>query len=146
MRDVHITVAAVIERDGRYLLVEEQAGDRTVLNQPAGHWEPGETLLQAVIRETLEETAWDVMPEALLGVYEYHPPNLRHGFLRFAYTARALQERSDRRLDNGIIAAHWMTAAELRNASARHRSPMVMRCVDDAVSGCRHPLDTVVHL
>lgn len=146
MRDVHVTVAAVVERDGRFLLVEELAGERTVLNQPAGHWEPGETLLQAVVRETREETAWDVVPEALLGVYEYHPPELPHGFLRFAYTARAVREHVGSVLDEGIISACWMTASELRAAMARHRSPMVMRCVDDALAGCRRPLDTVLHL
>ena len=146
MRDVHVTVAAVVERDGRYLVVEEQAGDRTVLNQPAGHWEPAESLLQAVLRETLEETGWDIEPAALVGIYEFTPPVLGHGFLRFAYASRALRHHPERRLDEGIVAAHWLTLAELRQSQARHRSPMVLRCIEDAVAGRRLPLDAVAHL
>lgn len=146
MRDVHVTVAAVVEHEGRYLLVEEHAGDRTVINQPAGHWEAGETLQQAMVRETLEETGWDVEPIALLGVYEYQPPDLAHGFLRFAYIARPLRHRPDLPLDDGIVRALWMDAAELRAAGARHRSPMVLRCVEDALAGRRLPANAITHL
>lgn len=146
MRAVHVTVAAVVERQGRFLLVEEQVGTETVLNQPAGHWEAGETLVQAMVRETLEETGWDVQPVALLGVYEFQPPGLDHGFLRFAFLAEALRERANQPLDHGIVRALWLTPDELRARAARHRSPMVQRCVDDARAGHRLPLDTLAHL
>ena len=146
MREVHVTVAAVVTRDGKFLFVEEHIGGRTVLNQPAGHWEAGETLLDAVKRETLEETGWDVEPTALLGVYEYEPPELGYGFLRFAYLARPLKHHAGRKLDPGIERAVWLTADELRRESARHRSPMVQRCVDDALASRHHPLSLIGHL
>ena len=146
MRDVHVTVAAVVARDGKFLFVEEHVGGRTVLNQPAGHWEPGETLLEAAVRETLEETGWDVEPTALLGVYEYQPGDLDYGFLRFAYLARPVRHHTERPLDPGIARALWLTPDELRRERARHRSPMVERCLDDALAGRSHPLALVGHL
>ena len=146
MRDVHVTVATVVARDGRYLFVEETVGARTVLNQPAGHWEAGETLAQAAIRETLEETAWEVEPTALLGTYTYEPPDLGYGFLRFAFLATAKRHRADRALDPGIVQAVWLTPAELRREADRHRSPMVQRCVDDALAGLRYPLTLAANL
>ena len=146
MRDVHVTVAAIVARDGKFLFVEESVGGRTVLNQPAGHWEAGETLLEAVKRETLEETAWEVEPTALLGVYEYEPPELGYGFLRFAYLAEPRRHHPQRPLDPGIVAAVWLTPDELRREISRHRSPMVQRCVDDALAGIRHPLALIGHL
>jgi len=145
-----VTVAAIVARDGsrdrEFLFVEEHVGGRTVLNQPAGHWEAGETLLEAVVRETLEETAWDVEPTALLGVYEYEPPELGYGFLRFAYLARPLRHHPGRKLDPGIDRAVWLTPDELRREAARHRSPMVQRCVDDTLAGRQHPLALIGHL
>ena len=141
-----MTVATVVARDGRFLLVEETVGARSVLNQPAGHWEPGETLVEAAIRETLEETAWDVEPTALLGTYEYQPPDLDYGFLRFAFLATARRHHPQRPLDPGIVRALWLTPAELRAEGARHRSPMVMRCVDDALAGRSYPLSLHAHL
>lgn len=146
MREVHVTVAAIVARDGKFLLVEESVGGRTVLNQPAGHWEAGETLLEAVKRETLEETAWEVEPTALLGVYEYEPPELGYGFLRFAYLATPLRHHPGRPLDPGIARALWLTPDELRREAVRHRSPMVLRCVEDALAGQRHPLSLIGHL
>ncbi|MGH8442209.1 MAG: NUDIX hydrolase [Nevskiaceae bacterium] len=146
MREAHVTVAAMVARDGRFLFVEESVGGRTVLNQPAGHWEAGETLLEAVIRETLEETGWDIEPTALLGIYEHEPPELGYGFLRFAYLARPLRHHPGRRLDPGIARALWLTPNELKREHARHRSPMVQRCVDDALAGITHPLSLVGHL
>ena len=146
MRDVHVTVATVVARDGRYLFVEETVGTRTVLNQPAGHWEAGETLAQAAIRETLEETAWEVEPTALLGTYSYEPPDLAHGFLRFAFLATATRHHADRALDPGIVQAVWLTPAELRREADRHRSPMVQRCIDDALAGRSYPLAAVATL
>lgn len=146
MRDVHVTVATVVARDGRFLFVEETVGGRTVLNQPAGHWEAGETLVDAAVRETLEETAWEVGLTALLGTYSYEPPDLPYGFLRFAFLAEPLRHQPGRALDAGIARALWLTPAELRREAARHRSPMVQRCVDDALAGQSHPLAAVAHL
>lgn len=137
---MHVTVAAVVARDGRYLFVEESIGARTVLNQPAGHWEAGETLVEACVRETLEETAWDVEPTALLGTYSHQPPDLSYGFLRFAFLAEARRHHAQRPLDPGIVRAVWLTPDELRAQAERHRSPMVMACVRDAVAGRSYPL------
>lgn len=146
MRDVHVTVAAIVARDGKFLFVEETVGGHTVLNQPAGHWEAGETLLEAAKRETLEETGWEVEPTALLGIYEFEPPELGYGFLRFAYLAQPRHHHSGRALDPGIERAVWLTPDELRRESARHRSPMVMRCVDDVLAGRSQPLSVISHL
>jgi 8-oxo-dGTP pyrophosphatase MutT (NUDIX family) len=146
MRDVHVTVATVVARDGRFLFVEETVGARTVLNQPAGHWEAGETLVEAAVRETLEETAWHVVPTALLGTYTYEPPDLPYGFLRFAFLAEPARHETGRALDPGIQRAVWLTPAELRAEAARHRSPMVQRCVDDALAGLRYPLTLAASL
>ena len=146
MRDVHVTVATLVERDGRFLFVEETVGSRTVLNQPAGHWEAGETLAEAAVRETLEESAWDVEPFALLGTYSYHPPDLGDGFLRFALLARPLRHHAGRALDPGILRAVWLSPDELRAQASRHRSPMVQRCVDDARAGRGYPLALAVDL
>ena len=141
-----VTVAAVIERGGRFLLVEEETADGLRLNQPAGHLEAGESLIRAVVRETLEETGWDVRPTALLGIYEYEPPGLGYGFLRFAFLAEPVRHHPDRPLDDGIAAAVWLTSEELRAAAGRHRSPMVQRAVDDALAGRSLPLSTIAHL
>lgn len=146
MRDIHVTVAALVERNGRYLMVEEQVGSRTVLNQPAGHWEAGETLQQAMVRETLEETGWEVEPQSLLGVYEFQPPDLGYSFLRFAFRARPLLERPGHALDPGILRALWLSPEELRQEWSRHRSPMVLRCLDDALAGKAVPLSHLAHL
>jgi 8-oxo-dGTP pyrophosphatase MutT (NUDIX family) len=146
VREVHVTVAAVVARGDEFLFVEESVGGRSVLNQPAGHWEAGETLLEAVVRETLEETGWDVEPTALLGIYEFEPPELGYGFLRFAYLARPLRHHPDRKLDPGIARAVWLTPDALRREHERHRSPMVQRCIDDALAGRSHPLSLVGHL
>lgn len=142
----HITVACVVQRDGKFLFVEETVSGNLVLNQPSGHWEDGETLLEGAIREGLEETGWDLRPTALLGIYEYEPPGLGYGFLRFAFLADAVRHHADRPLDDGIACAVWLTADELRAASARHRSPMVQRAVDDALAGKALPLSFIAHL
>jgi len=142
----HITVACVVQRDGKFLFVEETVGGNLVLNQPSGHWEDGETLVEGAIREGLEETGWELRATALLGIYEYEPPGLGYGFLRFAFLADAVRHHADRPLDDGIACAVWMTADELRAASARHRSPMVQRAVDDALAGKALPLSFIAHL
>jgi 8-oxo-dGTP pyrophosphatase MutT (NUDIX family) len=143
-REVHVTV--VVERDGEFLLVEERIDDKTVLNQPAGHWEEGETLVDAARREALEETAWDVEPVALLGVYEYAPADLDYSFLRFAFVARAVKHHPEQSLDEGIERALWLSRADLVAQLRRHRSPMVLLCVDDYLAGTRLPLTALAHL
>ncbi len=144
----HVVVASIVERDGRFLLVEERVKNEgpTVLNQPAGHWEAGETLVEAAVRETLEETGWEVRPTALLGLYEFKPPELEYTFLRIAFIAEAVQHHADRALDHGIVGPVWLDDNALRAQQARHRSPSVMRCVEDYRKGLRYPLDMIAHL
>ena len=142
----HLVVATLVERDGRFLFVEERIGQQLVINQPAGHWEPGETLREAAIRETLEETGWTVEPTALVGVYGHRPERLPYGFLRFAFAARALQHDPQRELDTGIERALWLTPEELAARSHAHRGPMVQRSLDDYLAGRRAPLDLLVEL
>ncbi len=135
----NVTVAAVVERAGRFLLVEETADGEVVLNQPAGHLDEGESLLQAVVRETLEETAWHIAPEALLGVYRWcHPKGIT--YLRFAFIGRAVREEQRGTLDDGIVRALWLSAEDIRRERHRHRSPQVQRCIDDYLAGQRYPL------
>jgi 8-oxo-dGTP pyrophosphatase MutT (NUDIX family) len=143
-----VTVAAVIERNGRFLLVEEETSHGLRLNQPAGHLEPAETLLQAVVRETLEETTHAFTPTALLGVYMGRGNGSRRGegpitYLRFAYTGELGEEVPGRRLDAEIVRTLWLTPEEVRARLAMHRSPLVMKCVDDHLGGQRYPLDVV---
>ena len=127
----NVTVAAVIERDGKFLLVEEQAEGKRVLNQPAGHLERGESLVEAVVRETLEETAWHFTPQALLGVYRWRHPHKDQTFLRFAFTGTLQGQAAERPLDADIVRTLWLEPEEIRRAHERHRSPMVQRCIDD---------------
>jgi 8-oxo-dGTP pyrophosphatase MutT (NUDIX family) len=140
----HVTVAVVVERDGRFLLVEEEAElGRVVYNQPAGHVEKGETLEQAAVREALEETGWDVKLTAFLGLYVYTPPfNRDLTYYRACYLADGLTHHAERALDTGILRAVWLSRDELA-ASDRLRSPLVLRCVDDALAGQRFPLALV---
>ena len=138
-------VAAIVERDGRYLFVEEEADGRAVFNQPAGHLDPGETLLEAVCRETLEESAWHIEPTGLIGIYLYEPKDSARAvtYLRFCFRAKALRHEPERKLDKEIIRAVWMTPDELRAEQARHRSPLVLRCVEDAMRGQDTPLSLI---
>jgi 8-oxo-dGTP pyrophosphatase MutT (NUDIX family) len=137
-----VTVAAVVERDGRFLLVEERIRGRLVLNQPAGHLEEGESLLQAVARETLEETAWDFQPQWLLGVYLWRS-HRHHTTLRFAFIGTALHCEMGRALDPPVVATHWLTREAVAAQSARLRTPLVLRCIDDYLGGRRSPLATI---
>lgn len=141
----NVTVAAVAERGGRFLLVEEETEHGRRFNQPAGHLDPDETLLQAVVRETLEETACTFEPAALLGVYQYRQQSGDVTYLRFAFTGEITSEAEGRALDHGIIRALWMTPDEIRSAAGRHRSPLVMRCIEDYLAGRRYPLDLLHH-
>jgi ADP-ribose pyrophosphatase YjhB (NUDIX family) len=134
-----VTVAAVIERSGRFLLVEERIRGRLVFNQPAGHLEDGESLLEAVSRETLEETAWHFIPEWLLGVYLWRGPR-GHSTLRFAFIGAAQGFDALRRLDAPVVATHWYTRQQVQRRASRLRTPLVMRCIDDYLSGRRLPL------
>jgi len=133
-------VAAIVEREGRYLCVEEDDGGRAVFNQPAGHLDPGESLLDAVRRETLEESGWHIEPTGLIGIYLIQPPDSEVTYLRFCFRATALRHAPERKLDPEIIRAVWLTHAELLAVRERHRSPLVMRCVDDARVGQDTPL------
>jgi 8-oxo-dGTP pyrophosphatase MutT (NUDIX family) len=142
-----VTVAAVVERDGRFLMVEEETADGIRVNQPAGHLDPGETLLQAAAREALEETAHAFTPTALLGVYMAR--TISNGeaeavtYVRFAFTGALGPAEPGRALDHGIVRILWLTADEIRARHAEHRSPLVMKCVDDYLAGQRFPLDFV---
>jgi len=139
-----VTVAAIIERDGRFLLIEEETSDGIRLNQPAGHLDPHETLEQAVVREVLEETAHDFTPAALVGMYMSRYTSARRGadvtYLRFTFCGEP-GARHDRPLDRGIIRTLWMTREEMAACPQRHRSPIMLQCVDDYLAGKRAPLD-----
>jgi 8-oxo-dGTP pyrophosphatase MutT (NUDIX family) len=141
-----VTVAAIIERDGKFLLVEEETSDGIRFNQPAGHLDPGESLIDAVSREALEETSFSFTPDALIGVYlsRYVSSRTREEvtYLRFAFTG-SLGEQHDRPLDEGIIRTVWMSRDELVACEAAHRSPLVLQCVDDYLRGKRSPLSLI---
>ncbi len=140
----HATVAVIVEdQQERYLLVEERSEGRIVFNQPAGHIEEGEPIVEAARREALEETGWQVEPHAFLGMYRYIAPANGVTYFRFCFAARAVQHVSDQ-LDDGIIAAHWLTVDEIRRLGERLRSPMVLDCIMDYRSGRRFPLDVIV--
>jgi NADH pyrophosphatase NudC (nudix superfamily) len=139
-----VTVAAVMQRGERFCLVEEEADGRLVYNQPAGHWEPGETLAEACAREALEETAHAFRPTHLLGVYRWHYAPKDVTFLRFAFLGEVVGE-TDRPLDREIRRVLWLTPDEARAALERHRSPLVQACIDDCLAGRRYPLDLIRH-
>jgi 8-oxo-dGTP pyrophosphatase MutT (NUDIX family) len=141
-----VTVAAVTEDDGRFLVVEERINRQLVLNQPAGHVEHGETLLEAVIREAREETAWRFEPRALVGAYLWRNPANGLTTLRFAFTGTVCDHKPEQPLDTGIITTHWLTRAQLLEREMRLRSPLVLRCVDDYLGGSRQPLESVARL
>jgi 8-oxo-dGTP pyrophosphatase MutT (NUDIX family) len=136
-----VTVAAVIERDGRFLFVEEAIDGRRVLNQPAGHLDPGESLAAACAREVLEETAHRITPAALVGIYRWHYAAKDITFLRFAFCGVVEGFEEGRRLDKEIVRTHWLSRAELLARADMHRSPLVLKCVDDYLAGRRYPLD-----
>jgi ADP-ribose pyrophosphatase YjhB (NUDIX family) len=141
----NVTVAAIVKRDGRFLLVEEDTERGRLFNQPAGHLDAGEALTRAVARETLEETAYTFEPTGLLGVYQYHSSADDVTYIRFAFTGKITGPEAGRPLDAGIIRAIWLTPQEIRRETARHRSPLVMRCIDDYLAGRRFPLDVLYH-
>jgi len=141
----NVTVAAVIEQDGRFLVVEEETGDGVRFNQPAGHLDEGESLLDAVVRETREETAYDFVPRFLVGVYQWRRPAGDITYLRFAFGGDIAGHEPQQPLDAGILRALWLTPEELNAQSALHRSPLVAQCIADYRAGRRYPLELVTH-
>jgi ADP-ribose pyrophosphatase YjhB (NUDIX family) len=141
----NVTVAAVIERAGRFLLVEEETDYGIRFNQPAGHLDEGESLVDAVAREALEETAHRFMPEYLIGIYQWRRPDGQATYMRFAFGGRLLGVEAERALDHGILRAMWLTPEEIAAEHARHRSPLVMQCVRDYLAGRRFSLDLITH-
>ena len=141
----NVTVAAVIERDGCFLLVEEETAEGVRFNQPAGHLDAGESLLAACAREALEETAWRFTPTALVGVYLWPRPQGDITYLRFAFCGELGEHDPGRPLDAGILRAVWMSPAEIEASRERHRSPLILQCVADYRAGRRYPLDLLHH-
>jgi len=141
-----VTVATVVVRDGRLLCVEERSNGSLVINQPAGHLEPDESLLQAAVRETREETGWNVRVTHVVGAYQWKAPETGRHYMRFAFAAEPVDEIPDAKLDEGIVRALWLTPQELQAEAARHRSPLVWRCVADYLGGSRYPLSLVQQL
>ena len=141
----NVTVAAVAERDGRFLVVEENSKGRVVFNQPAGHLERNETLIDAVRREVMEETAWEFIPEHIVGIYMYENRREQRTYLRVCFSGSCARHFPDLPLDDGILRAAWMTHAELEAMRERMRSDMVLRCLNDYACGRRFPLDILNH-
>ena len=141
----NVVVAALAERDGQFLLIEEHTPTGLRLNQPAGHWEPGETLLDAVVRETLEESGYHFQPISLVGVYSLPVAELGLTYLRFAFAGEVTGHDPARRLDEGIVRALWQTPDEIRGGRDRHRSPLLLQCVEDHLAGHRYPLELLHH-
>lgn len=139
----NVTVAAVIEQSGKFLLVEENTTEGIRFNQPAGHLEPNESILQGVVRETLEETAYHFTPEFLVGIYRWHHPDKDITYLRFAFTGSIIGHDETLPLDQGIIRALWLAPDEIRALPTR--SPLVLNCMDDYLAGKRYPLDILTH-
>ncbi|RLK50403.1 ADP-ribose pyrophosphatase YjhB (NUDIX family) [Alkalispirillum mobile] len=145
----HVTVAAVVEDRGRFLMVEERPdGDALVYNQPAGHLDPNESLLHAVVRETREETGWGFEPEAVVGVYLWQPraEDAERSFLRVAFSGRLTDHDPDQPLDEEIVRAAWHTPETLNRAGGQLRSPLVMQCIWDYQADRRYPLELLSHL
>lgn len=141
----NVTVAAVIEQEGRFLLVEEETPEGLRFNQPAGHLEEGESLVEAAAREALEETAHRFRPESLVGIYQWPRPDGEITYLRFAFAGSVLGVEAGRALDAGILRAVWMTLAEVEACVARHRSPLIVQCIRDYLGGRRYPLELLRH-
>ena len=140
-----VTVATVVVRDGRLLCVEERSNGQLVINQPAGHLEPDESLVEAAVRETREETGWNVRVTHMVGAYQWKAETGRH-YLRFAFAAEPIDEIPEATLDEGIVRALWLAPGELQALAPRHRSPLVWQCAVDFLGGSRHPLSLVQQL
>ena len=141
----NVTVAAVVEQDGKYLLVEEEADGNQSFNQPAGHLEPDESIIDGVVRETLEETGYTFVPQSLLGIYRWHSRSNDVIYLRFTFAGLVAGHDPTRTLDAGILRAGWFSVDEIRGLIPRHRSPLVMQCIEDHLAGKHYPLDILRH-
>ncbi|MFJ2541114.1 MULTISPECIES: NUDIX hydrolase [unclassified Pseudomonas] len=139
----HITVATIVEDNGRFLMVEEHKAGRNVLNQPAGHLDPNETLIEAAIRETLEETGWDVEPTGVIGIYLYTAPSNGVTYQRVCFSAKAVKHHPDCPLDDGIVGAKWLTRDELIAQRDNWRSELIIRCIDDYLAGHHFGLELI---
>ena len=145
----HATVAAIIERDNKFLMVEELIHGEHIYNQPAGHLDPDESLIDAVIRETQEETAWQFVPEAVTGIYLWRNPdsdNDEDTFLRVAVCGSCINHDPEQALDDGVLKAVWMKRDELLDTNIKLRTPMIINCIDDYLAGKRYPLDLLTHV
>lgn len=141
-----VTVAVIVERDGRFLTVEEWIEGEPRFNQPAGHLEDGESLVDAAVRECLEETAWQFQPEALVGIYRWRHPTSKDTYLRATFSGQCVQHHIDRSLDADISAVHWLTSGELQQRRAQLRSPLVLRSLEDFLAGKRYPLELLIDI
>ena len=139
----HVTVATIVPNAGRFLLVEEEIRGQMLINQPAGHLEPGESLVNAACRETLEETGWDVRPDCLVAVQQWVHPRYGRHFVRFTFAATPLVHHADRALDDGICEVLWLTRGEIAAASDRLRSPLILSSIDAWLGGQRLPLSAL---
>ena len=140
---MRVTVSAVTERDGKFLLVEETVRDNIVINNPAGHLENNETLTSAIVREVMEETGCVFEPHGITGIYLWKTPKGDRTFVRVNFFGACLDEDDSATLDDGILRKLWLTRTELLNMKTRLRSPMVLQCIDDYLSGKRYPLDAL---
>ncbi len=144
--NLHVTVAAVIEQNDRFLLVEESIQGQVMYNQPAGHLEEDETLYEAVIRETLEETAGYFKPSHVTGIYQWTQPESRQTFMRISFSGELNGFAQDYQLDEGIIQPVWLTLDEIKQRRDQLRSPLVIQCIQDYQQGQRYPLDLIKHI
>lgn len=140
------TIATIIEQDEKFLMVEEMDHGAIVINQPAGHLEEHEGLVDAAIRETLEETGWHVRPTHLTGIYQWRSPVNDITYMRFCFSAQAIRHDETRVLDPDILRTVWLSRAEIPGDKASLRSPMVLRCIDDYLAGTRYPLALLSNL
>jgi 8-oxo-dGTP pyrophosphatase MutT (NUDIX family) len=136
----HVTVACVVHDRDRFLMVEEDVRGEVRFNQPAGHLEPGESLVEAARREALEETGWEIELESFIGVRQYDSPEHAAHIVRFAFSARPGRHDPERALDAGILRTHWLRYPEIAALGDRLRSPLVLRTLEDWLAGQRFPL------
>lgn len=137
----HVTVASIVEQDGRFLMVEENVRGKTLINQPAGHLEAGESLIEAAVREAEEETGWRILPTGIVGVYQWRDPDLDDSVMRVCFAARPEGEIENATLDDGIIRPLWVSHEELQRLNGRLRSPLVLESLNDYLAGKRTALE-----